>query len=166
MTYLKAGAGMDVKTLIENLKKMSEKDEVKIVITNPKAIGPTPTVDIDFIISGFDWDNRDVLIIPSKPLEAASKGGIKKATKEVANLYIARFSGVTEVEYEIEMMRKIVVSDWPVDKMSRWLGFAQAGIIAKGFTTIDDERDLTRPFFHKAYQEAGLKVPESESIKK
>ena len=105
------------------------------------------------------------LCIGDKKLNNCNTPPLIQATKDVANLYIARFSGVTEIEYEIEMMRKIVENNWPVDKMNRWLGFAQAGVIAKGFTTIDAERDLTRPYFHSAYQAEGLEAPCSVSVR-
>lgn len=35
----------------------------------------------------------------------------------------------------------------PVGKANRWLGFIQAGVIALGLTTVQAERDFTRPFF-------------------
>ena len=36
---------------------------------------------------------------------------------------------------------------WPIDKLSRWLGFVQAILIINGKTTVDIERDRTRPLF-------------------
>lgn len=32
-------------------------------------------------------------------------------------------------------------------KQHRWLGFIQAILIVREFTTVDEERDFTRPFF-------------------
>lgn len=34
-----------------------------------------------------------------------------------------------------------------VDKMARWIGFVQAALIIHGVTTINKERDRTRPWF-------------------
>lgn len=35
----------------------------------------------------------------------------------------------------------------PAGKANRWLGFIQAGVIHLGLTTVQAERDFTRPFF-------------------
>lgn len=40
-------------------------------------------------------------------------------------------------------------NNWPIDKLSRWLGFVQAILIIYGLTTINKERDETRPLFKK-----------------
>lgn len=42
--------------------------------------------------------------------------------------------------------------DYSLDKLSRWLGFVQAILIFNGLTTIDDERNRTRPWFTKNKQ--------------
>lgn len=36
-----------------------------------------------------------------------------------------------------------------VDKYSRWLGFIQGCLIMQGWTTVEAERDRTRPWFNK-----------------
>jgi hypothetical protein len=36
----------------------------------------------------------------------------------------------------------------PLEKLNRWLGFLQGTVIAEGHTTVDAERDWTRPLFH------------------
>lgn len=36
---------------------------------------------------------------------------------------------------------------YSIDKKSRWLGFVQALIILNGYSTIKEERDITRPWF-------------------
>ena len=35
------------------------------------------------------------------------------------------------------------------EKAMRWLGFVQGVIISNGLTTVDAERDFTRPYFKK-----------------
>lgn len=35
----------------------------------------------------------------------------------------------------------------PLMKLNRWLGYIQAVLIQKGFTTVEAERDWTRPLF-------------------
>ncbi len=40
-------------------------------------------------------------------------------------------------------------SDWPDLKVGKWLGFIEGVLISKGITTVDKERDITRPIFHQ-----------------
>jgi hypothetical protein len=51
--------------------------------------------------------------------------------------------------------------DAPDDKVSRWLGFVQGVMAVKGLISVDEERDLTRPLFHRAYEEMGIENPPS-----
>jgi len=48
----------------------------------------------------------------------------------------------------------------PLDKISRWLGFVQGCLAMRGLIQVDEERDVSRPIFHKAYREAGITVPD------
>ena len=61
------------------------------------------------------------------------------------------------------MLTAIIVNgdEWPMDKTSRWLGFAQAKLVEHNIITIDEERDRTREIFHNVYRENGLNVPET-----
>lgn len=34
-----------------------------------------------------------------------------------------------------------------MDKANRWLGFIQGVLVMRGYTTVREERDFTRPFF-------------------
>ena len=36
-----------------------------------------------------------------------------------------------------------------VDKYSRWLGYIQGCLISRGITTVEKERNITRPWFTK-----------------
>jgi len=47
----------------------------------------------------------------------------------------------------------------PIDKISRWVGYAQGVLIAHGVLDVIEERNRTRPFFHEAYRETGLAIP-------
>jgi hypothetical protein len=49
--------------------------------------------------------------------------------------------------------------DWSEDKLSRWLGFVQGVMCARGQLTVDDEREFSRPLFHAAHHAAGLPAP-------
>ncbi len=48
----------------------------------------------------------------------------------------------------------------PIDKISRWLGFIQGCLAARQIIDVDEERDFTRPLFHRAYREEGIDVPD------
>lgn len=51
--------------------------------------------------------------------------------------------------------------DWPVDKLSRWLGFVQGVMAARGLITVSNEREFSRPLFHEAYTASGICPPET-----
>lgn len=90
---------------------------------------------------------------------------VEQATRDVAQLYINRFENEKfTLKQELKMFREIVNNDWPIDKMNRWLGFAQAGLIEKGFCSVDQERHITRPYFHRAYQDQGIDIPASVKV--
>lgn len=38
-------------------------------------------------------------------------------------------------------------TDMPSDKASRWLGFIQGCLVMRGMTSVQSERDFTRPYF-------------------
>lgn len=42
---------------------------------------------------------------------------------------------------------KHTTSHWSIDKKSRWLGFVQCVLIMHGITTLEAERNITRPWF-------------------
>lgn len=50
----------------------------------------------------------------------------------------------------------------PVDKISRWIGFVQGVLASRNVIDVNAERDRTRPFFHEAYAEMGVAIPESK----
>jgi len=47
------------------------------------------------------------------------------------------------------------IKKFPPDKTSRWIGYIQYYLIDKGVTTIDVERNVSRPYFHEAYRKMG-----------
>jgi hypothetical protein len=53
------------------------------------------------------------------------------------------------------------VLGWPDYKSSRWLGYCQYYMINEGYTTIDDERNYSRPLFHNAYDKLGFRIPKT-----
>lgn len=55
---------------------------------------------------------------------------------------------------------------WPADKVSRWLGYVQGVLTARGVFDVDAERDLTREDFLAAYQMMGLEAPQTVDLSK
>lgn len=53
------------------------------------------------------------------------------------------------------------LDDFPIDKTSRWIGFIQGVLAMKGCLDVEAERDRTRPIFHRAYTNAGIKIPKT-----
>lgn len=47
----------------------------------------------------------------------------------------------------------------PIDKTSRWLGFVQGCLAMRGLSSVDTERDVSRPLFHEAYKNEGIEIP-------
>lgn len=75
--------------------------------------------------------------------------------------------GTPSSQRVVKMMSEIVKNHrkWPKDKSGRWLGYVQAILIeVEGVTTVDAERDYTRPFFHELYKAQGYEVPETIDI--
>ena len=57
---------------------------------------------------------------------------------------------------------KANVASWPPDKTGRWIGYVQCLLIeVEGVTSVAEERDFTRPLFHKYYTDLGLVIPPS-----
>jgi len=59
----------------------------------------------------------------------------------------------------IEMCEVLLCKSYPLDKMNRWLGYIQAGLVVHNLITVNDERDFTRPIFHKAYKSENIDIP-------
>lgn len=54
--------------------------------------------------------------------------------------------------------------DWPIDKVSRWVGYIQRGLIYKEITTVEYEREFSRGLFHAAYKAEGIPIPDSITV--
>ena len=51
---------------------------------------------------------------------------------------------------------------FPIDKTSRWIGYIQRCLIEKDVTTVQIERDFSRPLFHAAYRHMGMEIPKTK----
>lgn len=57
--------------------------DVTIVVHSPGSIGSTPSVEVQSIHAGFDWDSGKVLIFPSQPLATLTPEQITDITDSV-----------------------------------------------------------------------------------
>lgn len=44
---------------------------------------------------------------------------------------------------------QIIEEELHEDKISRWIGFIQGVMSVKGYISVDEERDFSRPLFHE-----------------
>ena len=57
--------------------------KVTIVIHSPGTVGATPSVDVQSIHAGFDWDSGQIMIFPSEPLTVLSKEQVEAICESV-----------------------------------------------------------------------------------
>lgn len=72
-----------------------------------------------------------------------------------------------EVSEKLQKMLDILKKQslkWPVDKFNRWLGFVQGVLWSNGLIDIKEERDFTRPLFHKYYSDRGIVIPKTVEV--
>jgi len=76
--------------------------------------------------------------------------------------YLEMVEGLPSEDRVTKMMEQVVKNcmTWPADKTGRWVGYVQCLLIeVEKVTTIDTERDFTRPLFHKLYAEMKIDIP-------
>lgn len=54
------------------------------------------------------------------------------------------------------------IDNHPMDKLHRWMGYVQCGLFWKDALDVNEERDFSRPHFHRAYIALGLRPPPSK----
>lgn len=89
---------------------------------------------------------------------------IRKATEICFKRYNDDFV-LTDSLKELVEKALLEINNFPIDKLSRWLGFVQGYVIFSNQTTIDNERDFSRPLFHEAYKNEKIKIPKSFKTK-
>ena len=57
--------------------------EIKIIIHSPGSIGATPSVEVEAIYPGFDWDAGQVMIYPAQPLTILTPEQVNDITESV-----------------------------------------------------------------------------------
>lgn len=81
--------------------------------------------------------------------------------------YNAMSFGLDSEDRVNKMMEQVLLNciTWPADKTGRWVGYVQCLLIeVENVTTVEIERDFTRPLFHKLYSTTGKNIPESIEI--
>lgn len=89
---------------------------------------------------------------------------VREATKLCFERYLNEFNLTLDLNI-LAGKALIEIESYPIDKLSRWLGFIQGYVIFTKQTTIRKERDFSRPLFHKAYEKENLIIPEPFSTK-
>lgn len=96
----------------------------------------------------------------NKDVNTESHTGVREATKEMLFRYYNGF----QLTQELDELCSYAISNidtFPIDKLNRWLGYIQYHVISTGQTTIDKERDYSRPIFHAAYVRDKIPIPKS-----
>lgn len=96
---------------------------------------------------------------------------VMNAHIEMANRYINILQPIENIDIHLDkvsnknllwMANKISTGDMLTDKASRWLGYIQGVMATKGYISVDQERDFSRPLYHLAYGNMNLDIPKSE----
>lgn len=79
--------GSDIKNFIESLPIDKLEGNVEIVVMSQGSIGPTPTVKINNIQLGFDWDNGKILIFADSPIVKLTPEDLDAVKKSLSQAY-------------------------------------------------------------------------------
>lgn len=74
---------MKVKELKAILSHLKDDDELVVSVLNQGKIGPSASVKVTNICSGFDWDNGTVIIYTEQPLTGLSPEDVTAIHKSV-----------------------------------------------------------------------------------
>lgn len=98
----------ELRELLDRLESINP--EVRIVVSNLSTIlGPTPTVGIDSVNIGFDWNTNNVLITPDVELckvDTSNERALEKAHLEISRLNFM----LTASNYEIQRLSEDITS--------------------------------------------------------
>ena len=63
----------------------STNDKIFVKVFNPNAIGGTPTVEIESVSNGIDWDNGKIIFYPKEPLTKLTPEQVEAITESLRN---------------------------------------------------------------------------------
>ena len=94
------------------------------------------------------------------PITAATRH-ILEDKRVLLNAVDDTSDGPTSKDHLLWMIDQCLQQEMSEDKISRWLGFIQGVMCARGWLDMEHERTITRTLFHDAYREMGWDVPAS-----
>lgn len=102
---------------------------------------------------------------------------IQETHVQLARDYIEKLEGLDDWDTQVETVKRknliafcqltidrILNWELPDDKMWRWVWFVQWSLITLWIVETEEERDRTRPMFHKAYAESWITPPKTKHI--
>lgn len=73
-----------VARLWSNPQTQRRDPEITILVHSPGRIGPSPSVEVEAIHAGFDWDAGQVLIYPAQPLTTLTPEQVAEISESVS----------------------------------------------------------------------------------
>ena len=104
-----------------------------------------------------DSKRREVLIDIAKDYKKAQNNNeayydaLKKCLKRYRSMLVreTHFDGLSAYNLGLFMTEfETAINDkMPLNKLNRWLGYIQGVLVSQGLTTVEAEREFTRPLF-------------------
>ena len=86
--------------------------------------------------------------------------------KDITDRYLSMIDEEHESSYQTQeyttfshlkwMLNEIASGEMDDGKANRWLGFVQGVLVMRNLTTVDEERNFTRPYFRIVKEDAKL----------
>ena len=105
-----------VNRILSNNHRHRRDMDVTIVVHSPGSIGSTPSVEVQSIHAGFDWDSGKVLIFPTQPLTTLTPEQREELNKQIVEL--VRLNGRGTVR---QLADETGISRCAVSRLSREL---------------------------------------------
>ena len=134
--------------------------DVTIVVHSPGSIGSTPSVEVQSIHAGFDWDSGKVLIFPAQPLTTLTPEQITDITDSVRKGQ--SWHAYQEYKKHKEQLEKLSIElDAAKQRIAELEGnFTALAAENAGLKAICDDR---RRFIMNGVQMGYIKVPAAET---
>ena len=134
--------------------------DVTIVVHSPGSIGSTPSVEVQSIHAGFDWDSGKVLIFPAQPLTTLTPEQITDITDSVRKGQ--SWHAYQEYKKHKEQLEKLSIElDAAKQRIAELEGnFTALAAENAGLKAICDDR---RRFIMNGVQTGYIKVPTAET---
>ncbi len=137
--------------------------DVTIVVHSPGSIGSTPSVEVQSIHAGFDWDSGKVLIFPAQPLTTLTPEQITDITDITDSVRKGQsWHAYQEYKKHKEQLEKLSIElDAAKQRIAELEGnFTALAAENAGLKAICDDR---RRFIMNGVQMGYIKVPAAET---